>query len=693
VILSLRGRIQPEILAPAGTKEALRAAVRCGADAVYLGLERYSARANAQNFTIETLRDAIRYCHSSGVLLYVTLNTLLLDEELPEFAKTVNELCAHSIDAIIVQDIGVARLIHEIAPDLPMHASTQMSVQSLAGLCALAELGFNRAVLPRELSREELVAIIAKAPIECEIFVHGALCACLSGQCLMSAYFGGRSANRGNCAQPCRLPFTRKTDAEETHALSLKDLCLLDALPEMAQMGVASFKIEGRMKRPEYVAAAVSAYRQVLEGSIDPVLRANLRNVFSRSGFTHGYYDARRGYDMEGFRRKEDVTSAKDALPSLAALYAKEQPRFAVKFTLLANIGEAPVLSAELLNDNVHAAVKVSGKMFVEKSRSRMTNRTQLREQLAKCGGTPFYLSDCDLQIQENAYLPLSAVNALRREAIAQIETEISRRAAIPCDPYTHTKIVPHVAAAQKLHIRVTNANQIPKDLSGVARVILPLGIRVLPDLPSGIAPAVEIPRGIFGNEENVLKELCDAKTLGFALTIASGLDGASLAIKAGLPFAAGLGSNICNTQSLRAWRELGATDALISPELPPYQATRLGDELPRSLFAYGRLPLMLLRRCPQCGADGCADCSGMPYVIDRIGKSFPLQCHNGEYSELLACTPAYLADRQRKLAFADDLLLYFTDESPEKCETLLEAFREGKTPKGEYTRGLPGWK
>ena len=680
----------PEILAPAGSEEALRAAVRCGANAIYLGLQRYSARAHAQNFTIESLRDAIRYCRPRGVLVYVALNTLLLDSEINDFAKNVRDLCALSIDAVIVQDIGAARLIREIAPDLPLHASTQMSVQSLSGLQELAGLGFNRAVLPRELSREELAQIIPAAPLECEVFVHGALCTSLSGQCLMSAFFGGRSANRGDCAQPCRLPFRRPDEKNEQYLLSLKDLSLLDFLPELAKMGVASFKIEGRMKRPEYVAAAVTACRQALEGGIDYKLRENLQNVFSRSGFTSGYYDGVRGRNMEGFRRKEDVIAAKNALPSLAALYAKETPRYAVKFSLTANAGDVPELTAIAQE----CKVMVHGSGPVEQSHSGITNPERICEQLSKCGNTPFYCSGSTLQIGEGVHLPLSAVNALRRDALAQLEKKLAQRLAIYCAEYMQTNVRPCTDAKQSLHLRVENISQIPADLSGVSRIILPLNTQKLPELPLDITSAVEIPRGIFGNDNDILQKLRRAKSLGFRLAIAAGPDGAALAKRAGLPFALGFGSNICNTQSLQAWQKSGARDVLISPEITQSQAAELGGEIPRSVFAYGRLPLMLNRRqLPEMRNEDTKLLSAGTYIIDRLGKKFPLLCNEYEYSEVLACTPVYLGDRQHEFSFAGALLLWFTDESPNECCEIINSFRNGKLPMSEYMRGLPGWR
>ena len=307
---------KPEILAPAGSFDSLTAAVRCGADAVYLGGRELNARRNAANFSDEELAQAVEYCHARGVKVYITLNTLVRDDEMETAMNAVRCACDVKADALILQDIGLTSLIRRAAPDMPLHASTQTSVQTLDGIKMLADMGFCRAVLPRELSKKEIEKIAAQSPIELEMFVHGALCMCLSGQCQLSAVLGSRSGNRGLCAQPCRLPFA--ADGGTGHDLSLKDMSLIEYLPELAQMGVLSFKIEGRMKRPEYVAAAVTACKKSLAGESAAEYEHTLGAIFSRSGFTSGYYNGALGRDMFGVRRKEDVTAAKDVLSPLA---------------------------------------------------------------------------------------------------------------------------------------------------------------------------------------------------------------------------------------------------------------------------------------------------------------------------------------------------------------------------------------
>ncbi|MDR0884678.1 MAG: U32 family peptidase [Oscillospiraceae bacterium] len=683
--------MRPEILAPVGSPEALTAALRCGADAVYLALPAYGARAHAQNFSFPALEAAIAACHARAVRVYVTLNTLLLDAELGDFMDAVQRLCALSVDAVIVQDLGAARLIHQLAPTLPLHASTQMSVQTLAGLETLAALGFSRAVLPRELSREELRTLVRHSPIDCEVFVHGALCTSVSGQCLLSSFFGGRSANRGDCAQPCRLPFSGTQENGSDQVLSLKDLSIMDALPELAAAGVRSLKIEGRMKRPEYVAAAVRVCRQALDnvGARHDVplpvhttgnQQKNLHAVFSRSGFTAGYYYAQRDSTMQGARTREDVTAARDALPALAALYAKESPRTGVTFTLSGGLGEGLYLCAET---DAHA-VSLAENTPLQRA-NNVQNSARLQEQLAKCGGTMFFCRAANVQLPPNVYVPVASVNALRRQALCALEEKMAARVPIACAPYEKVSLPPRVPTAQSLQLRVATLKQVPQDLRGVSQIIVPLSVakHTPPRAGTNCVWAVEIPRGVCGQERTLLADLRAAQAQGYTRAIVGTLDGAALAKRAGLAFAAGFGSNICNSACLHAWQALGAAEVLLSPELTRVQASRIHSPLPTAWFAYGRLPLMLLRR-KGYGAQ----------LFDRKGKAFPLVEVGGDYTELLACTPVSLAGRGDECRFADALLLYFTDETAAQCQAVLQAFRADRASgiSGESCRGLPGW-
>ena len=337
--------MKTEILAPAGSFEALKAAVLSGADAVYFGTGNFNARRNADNFDGEGLKKAIDYCHLHNVKCHITLNTLVKDDELDEVISTIKRTCSLGADALILQDLAVAKLVREICPEAQMHASTQLSTGTPEGLKLLKELGFSRAVLPRELSLEQVKKIAENSPLELEAFVHGALCMCVSGQCLLSAMLGSRSGNRGLCAQPCRLPFAAENGTGTD--LSLKDLSLIEEINELSSVGVCSFKIEGRMKRPEYVAAAVTACRESLENIYTAERKDELKSLFSRSGFTKGYYENKLGRDMFGTRQKENVTSATaELLKKYERLYEKEKPVHQVDFEFTARLGEKPLLKA-----------------------------------------------------------------------------------------------------------------------------------------------------------------------------------------------------------------------------------------------------------------------------------------------------------------------------------------------------------
>lgn len=306
-----------ELLAPAGSREALVAAVENGANAIYLAGNAFGARAYASNFDREALREAIHFAHLRKVAIHVTVNTIVADEEMGPLRDYLRFLYEAGADAVLVQDLGVARVAHETVPDLPLHASTQMSVSSLEGVRALAELGFTRVVLARELSLKEIRHICAHAPVEIETFMHGALCVCYSGQCLMSSMIGGRSGNRGRCAQPCRLPYTLVDekgqdvlgDKAGSYLLSPRDLSTIDVIPDLIEAGVSSLKIEGRMKRPEYVATVVRTYREAIDTyyagkgyAVTQEERDDLAQIFNRD-FTTAYLEGRPGKAMMSDRR------------------------------------------------------------------------------------------------------------------------------------------------------------------------------------------------------------------------------------------------------------------------------------------------------------------------------------------------------------------------------------------------------
>ncbi len=670
-----------EILAPAGTYEAVEAAVRCGANAVYLGGKLLNARRNAGNFSAQELKAAAEYCHARNVKIYLTLNTLATDKELKNEVQTaICEACEAGIDAMIVQDPGLARLAKKCAPTMPLHASTQMTVHTLAGVNELAQMGFKRAVLSRELSLIEIENIVKTSPIDIEVFVHGALCMSVSGQCLMSAMLGSRSANRGLCAQPCRLPFAAENGTGND--LSLKDLSAVDYLEKLRDIGVKSFKIEGRMKRPEYVAAAVTACKNALEGKEDATLKNKLRAVFSRSGFTDGYLTSRLGRDMFGIRSKDDVLSAKPALKELAHLYEKEAPLVGVSFMFCAYEGETASLSAKAGGKSVF----VEGDIIAEQAKNVPLSEEKIRQQLEKCGGTQFFAEEIETDIDENISLPLSSINALRRSALDGLYEKLK-------EPYTHSFRYENVENPVKkvnnpqFFAYFSSIEQVKAAGKNVEKIVVPLKIteKVLGLYPE--KAVAQLPRVFFGREEEIYQKLLSLKDKGLKKVSCSTLDAVNIAKRAGLDFMMGLGSNVFNFQSVLQYRELGAEEILLSPEMTLAQTSSLGgDRL--GLITYGRLPLMITRNCPIKNGKSCADCGAKSCLTDRMGIKFPVICGEG-YSQVLNSRPIYMADRERETNFASFYLLYFTTESPEECEKIISDIFAQKEPTGEFTRGL----
>ncbi|MGN0656756.1 MAG: U32 family peptidase [Ruminiclostridium sp.] len=401
-----------EILAPCGGEDCLSAALNTGADAVYLGVTAFSARKNAGNFTIEALKNAVRLCHISGVKVYVTLNTLIFDEEFKAFSRTVNDISEAGVDGVIVQDLGAAELIRREAPSLRLHASTQMTITSASGAEFARKAGFSRVVLAREMSRKEIERVVKSVDIETEVFVHGALCVCVSGQCHMSALYGGRSGNRGLCAQPCRLDFTC---GERHNVLSLKDLSIIENLRTLNEIGVTSAKIEGRMKRPEYVAAAVSACKAVLSGEKPDM--ETLKAVFSRSGFTKSYFDGSMN-NMSGIRTKEDVTSAAEALGKLKKLYEKPYKRR--KVDIAAEIAHGKPITARVKCDN--AQFDYISDIIPEKAEKRSITAEEIVSRLSKMGGTVFEAGEISCKTDEGLMICAASVNEIRRNIIEKLE-------------------------------------------------------------------------------------------------------------------------------------------------------------------------------------------------------------------------------------------------------------------------------
>ena len=668
---------KPEVLSPAGSYESLVAAVRAGADAVYLGVGMFNARRNARNFTIEStdteacsLAEAVSFCHTRGVKVHLALNTLVRDREMAEALRIAEAACACGVDAFIVQDRGLARVLHAAAPQMPLHASTQLSCHTPAGVEALQKAGFSRVVLAREMSKNEIAAC-RDLGCELEVFVHGALCMSVSGQCELSALLGGRSGNRGLCAQPCRLPFAvGHAPREGEAALSLKDQSLYHHLDELRELEIDSLKIEGRMKRPEYVAAATAVLRQLIDGdSPDAQLVEDLAAVFSRSGFTDGYFTGKRDASMFGSRRGEDV-AAPTVLSRLARLYDRETPRVPVKLTLT----DMP-LTVTATDGDGHTA-KVSAPPDTPQL-DRALDNDRIAAQLAKTGGTPF---KAEVAVQATPSVPLSALNAMRREVLEVLAEQRGRAVPVPYTGQAPQEDTLPQGLLSGLVARVEKAEQI----CGAADAwIVPLGCT--PNVPYW---GVEIPRGLFGREEITRRALREAAEAGASFALCNNVGAVPLAREAGLAAVAGAFWNITNPQALSAAAEDGAKAAVLSFELT-FPQMRFAENCGcTGMFAYGRQPLMLLRNCPVSAVKGCSACGGNGELTDRMGARFPVHCYGG-CSELLNAVPLYLGDRLHELPKLAFSYLHFTDEAPERVAEVLEEYRHGGTPPAAFTRGL----
>lgn len=688
----MNGKI--EILAPAGGPEALTAAVYAGADAVYLGGALFSARANAANFSREDLENAVAFAHERNVKIYVTVNTLLKDTELAEALDFCGFLAALPADGILVQDVGLLRLLKQAAPELPLHASTQMSIHAPFGAAFLREQGIKRVVLARELSLPEIREISEKTDVELEAFVHGALCMSLSGQCYFSAVLGGRSGSRGRCAQTCRLPFA--APGGTGHDLSLKDLSFIREVQELRAAGICSAKIEGRMKRPEYVAAAVSACRKAADGEEVPgELFEDLRAVFSRSGFTDGYPRGKRGREMFGTRTKEDALDASSAVMNrLHGLYRGERSSVPVQFEFSAVTGEPPVLT---VSDGIHI-LRAAGETPLEAARNTPISAERIEEQLKKTGGTPYFAEAVAVKTDGLAAVPISALNALRRAALDKLGE--SRRAKRPVSfQKPEMPHQPHTPKPFALRARFQNAAQLPEEnaLRGLEQIILPLDAEpaLLERLrDAGHAVVLELPRAVWGAGEEVRRAVEAAMAQGFTEFRCGSLDGLALCKKLGAKVHGGFSLNAFNTEALAFFEEQGVCDTELSAELSAGEIAALGGKLPRGALIYGRLPVMLTRNCPLANSPaGCKNCKVYGALRDRKGADFPVTCtKNGGkplFSEVFNSVPVWLLDRDLTPQKLDFGVLYFTVENSVETEAVIRAAKNGDGPIGTYTRGL----
>lgn len=670
-----------KILAPVGGKEQLLAAVRCGADAVYLGAKGFNARRNAQNFDELSLSEAVGCCHEHGVLVYVTLNTLIMDSELDDLKAEIDNVLNSGADAVIVQDLAVAKLVHERCPDIELHASTQTAVHNLGGVLAVQRLGFSQVVLARELSLSEIRSIRQSTDMKLEVFVHGAHCMCVSGACYLSSVIGQRSGNRGLCAQPCRTDMRLNG---RHYALSLKDMCLVPHIKELEAAGVSALKIEGRMKRPEYVAAAVTACKQALLGQ-KPDLDT-LKAVFSRSGFTDGYYTGKRTYDMFGSRTLEDAAAANSVLGKLAALYEHETSNVPVNMRLTVKAGSPSKLDLDCGGDTV----TVYG-AEPQAAKSVALDLDFAKRGLSQMGGTAYYLDSLDGDIDEGLSLSISSLKQLRRDALVKL-SELRRSSVTRRLSPIHTELpAKHITSERPtLRLRFSSARQAFDD-DAAEKIILPFGEVIdCPELISRFGDKLigELPALCFPIDADELhKGLARAFELGLREVLVNNIGFIEPARSLGYTVHGDYGMNITNGIAMQQYDDMGLCDAVVSFELPSAKIAALGGRLKRGVIGYGYLPLMVMRACPARGEHGCGGCEGINRIIDAKNESFTLLCHERKYCELLNGVPLYIADKG--VDNVDFMVLRFSTESREQAKAILGMFRDRVVPDFRRTGGL----
>ena len=687
-----------EILSPAGSPEALRAAVCAGADAVYLGFGQFNARRGARNFSRDELASAVSYCHLRGVKAYLTLNTLASDREMAEAVDCAVQASKLGVDAALIQDMGLVRALRQSAPDLPLHASTQMTLHNLDGVKQAADLGMTRAVLARELSRRDIAYICERAPIEIEVFIHGALCMCYSGQCFMSSVIGGRSGNRGMCAQPCRLPYGWGDELASGHPLSLKDMSLAGHLKELQDMGVACAKIEGRMKRAEYVYIVTKVYADALREGREPTAEelSRLEQAFSRQGFTDGYFTEKKGPDMFGIR--EEAKNPRELFAQAKAAYDKgEGPGVPVKFYAMVRAGEPVQVGVE---DREGRVVTAAGNV-PEAARRRAVTQAEVDAQLSKTGGTPYQVTEVRSLVEGGLAVPLSALNGLRRQVLDGLS---DKRTAVPQRRHGEYKMgarYENYRGEPDIYLSLRRVGQMTFELVKARPNLITLPVEEIAAHPAEVAETIKrgvpvaavLPRICFDRELPGLREQLEGcKGAGVTDVYAGNLGLVPLCKEMGFTLRGDFGLQVFNSQGVKEYKRLGFQSLTASFELKLAQIRDLSKAVDLEIIAYGRLPLMITENCAIKNQSGKCVCSNVNLLTDRKGVRFPVERAYGCRNEILNANKVFLADKAAdwKRAGLRAIRLLFTTENGVECAQVLESYRgKGNYVPNNYTRGL----
>lgn len=708
-------RILPELLSPAGSPAAMVAAINAGADAVYFGMPEFNARIGADNFTRENLAEYLDLCHLMGVKAYITLNTQIYDRETDAFLETARFSYEAGADAAIVGDLGAAALLREHLPELPIHASTQLSGHCHMSGAELSKLGFSRMVCAREMSLDDIKTFTEKSPIEAEIFIHGALCVCHSGQCLFSSLVGGRSGNRGLCAQPCRLPYKIGKRYEGVHApegdagksgyhLSLKDSCLAAHIPEIIESGAASLKIEGRMKAADYVGRVTAVYRKLLDegrGATKAELDY-LAAVFSRGGFTDGYFTKNISRDMLGVRSDADKESSKK-LSGFDAEYLTDRKAPIYMYTEIHKNNKMKLTLS--LADGRDVSVTVEGDVPFE-AQNRPTDAALAEKNLLKLGSSRFVCREIKTDIDEGLMVPVSALNALRRDGVSALEAAI-------LSPYKNRKAGGRVepqpekgSGGKRERVAIfTELAQVPESAYGYFdKIYLPATefARHSADELSGIK-GVALPEVIFDSEKDEVRDLLAiAKKAGAKYALVGNLGHIDLAKEAGFELHGSFRLNVSNPHAAGAVASFGFSDVILHPELtlPKCRDVARVGKIGSLAVTYGKVPLMVLEKCVICESLGgkkgelCPIMNSTKKVCrgsltDRTGATFPLIREFFHRNMLYNSVPVYMADKRGELDRAANLgeVFIFSDETRDEAADVISAYEKGLPAKGRVRR------
>lgn len=685
-----------EILSPAGAFESVKAAVCGGANAVYIGGSDFSARKNATNFSREQLVQAVEYCHARGVKIYQAVNTLVFDKELEKLAETLKFACETGIDGIISQDLAVAVLVKNLCPTLPLHASTQMTIHTKYGALQALQLGFCRAVLARELSLDTIKEICC-LPIEIECFVHGAMCMSVSGQCYMSALIGTRSANRGMCAQACRLNMSAIKNTPNRHDLSLKDMCLIDYVNELVKAGVVSLKIEGRMKRPEYVALTAEAYRNALEQK--PYDIKTLENIFSRNGFTQGYLLDKKGGEMFGFRGKEDAESSKKEFAKAHEICRRERKCSRVDFSLEINKNLCTLTAAD--ENGISCSVSEN---IAQKAINTPMTEDFAKSRLAKLGSTIFEMGKFEFYCQDGLTVSSGELNSLKNKLLeqlmqARIQHFTQRHNFSGFDfskvseYYTINNSISTDNNTDKkpsFRIECQNPEQLKLiDTEKFEYILIPIEhMEKIKDTDKDKI-ILTLPAFMY-NETDVENKLILAQKIGFRRILADNISHIYMGNKLGFCVHGGMRLNITNSLSLGVLKDLNVKDCILSMELNNTQANSIQPILKKGLYIYGYMPAMLTVNCPSFAVkNSCAGCKKS--IHDQKDECFKISCRkNYGYVEILNSAPLWCINKLEKFQNIDYFTLKFTSENPQQVKNTVDClFSDKKNPPAKFTGGL----